>query len=46
MNRDYSKCQKDLKDEKPLVVRVAKGSNLFDRGDIFLATTESAKKLY
>jgi len=28
----------------PLVVGVAEGSNLFNRGDVFLATTESPGK--
>ena len=40
---DYPKRKKDLRDEKPLIVGVAEGSNLFDGGDLFLATSESPK---
>jgi len=34
-----------LRDEKRSVVGVAEGSNLFDGGDVFLATTEGQGKL-
>jgi len=34
-----------LRDEKPLVVGVAKGLSLFDEGNIFLATAENLGKL-
>ena len=40
---DYPKRKKDLRDEKPLIVGVAEGSNLFDGGDVFFATSESPK---
>ena len=41
MNRDCLKRKKDLRDEKPLVVGVAKGYNLFDGCDVFSAIAES-----
>ena len=40
----YCLKRKDLRNEKPSVVRVAKGSNLFDRGDVFLTITENPRK--
>jgi len=43
MIRDCQK-RKGLRDEKPSVVRVIEGSNLFDKGDIFLVTNESPGK--
>ena len=44
IKRDYPKRKKDLRDEKPSVVGVAEGSNLFDGGDVFLATSKSPAK--
>ena len=41
MKRDCPKRQKDLRAEKPSVVGVVEGSHVGDRGDVFLATTES-----
>jgi len=41
MKRDCPKRKKDLRDEKPLVVGVAKGYNLFDGCDVFSAIAES-----
>ena len=43
MKKDCPKQKKDLRDEK-LSVGVAKGSSLFDRGDVFLATAETPEK--
>ena len=45
MNRDCLK-RKDLRDEKPLLVGVTKGSNLFNGGNVFLATSKSPVKSY
>jgi len=44
MKRNCPKKKKDLRDEKPFVVGVAKDSHLADRGDVFLATTECPGK--
>jgi len=44
MKRDCPKRKKDLRDEKPSVVGVAEGSNLFDGGEVFQATSESPEK--
>jgi len=44
MKKDYPKRRKDLRDEKPSV-GVAEGSSLFDRGGVFLATTEIPEML-
>jgi len=45
MKRNYPKRKKNLRDEKPLVVGVTKGSHLDHGGDVFLATAESQGKL-
>jgi len=44
MKRDCLTRKKDLRDDKPSVVGVAKGSNLFNRGGMFLAIAESLGK--
>jgi len=44
MKRNYLKRQKDLRNEKPLVVTVVEGSHLGDGGDVFPATVESPRK--
>ena len=41
MKRDRPKRKEDLRDEKPSVVGVTESSNLFNGGDVFLATTKS-----
>ena len=45
MKKDCPTWKKDLRDEKPSVLRVTKGSSLFDGGDIFLVTAKSPGKL-
>jgi len=35
LKRDCSKRKKDLSDEKPIIVRVAIGLNIFNRRDVF-----------
>ena len=44
MKRYCLKRKKDLRDEKPSIVGAVKGSNLFEGGGIFLATSESPEK--
>jgi len=44
MKRNRLKRQKDLRNEKPLVVTVVEGSHLGDGGDVFSATVESPRK--
>jgi len=44
MKKDCLKWKKGLREEKPSV-RVAEDLNLFDGGDVFLATAESPGKL-
>jgi len=44
MKKDCSKRKKVLRDEKPSVMGLAKGSSLFDGGNVFLATAESLGK--
>jgi len=46
MKWNCPKRKKDLRDEKPSVVGVAKGSHLGGGGDVFLATAESLGKSY
>jgi len=41
MKRDCPMRKKDLRDEKPSVMGIAEGSNLFNRTNIFMATTKS-----
>ena len=41
---DYPKQNKNLMDEKPSIVGVAQGLNLFDGGGIFLATAKNSEK--
>jgi len=44
MKKDCPKQKQVLRDEKPSVMGVAKGSSLYDGGDVFLATAESLEK--
>jgi len=41
MKRDYPTWKKDMRHNKPSVVGIAEVSNLFDGGDVFIATTKS-----
>jgi len=45
MKRNCPNRKKDLRDEKPSVVGVAEVLHLGDGDDVFLATTESPRKL-
>ena len=44
MKRNCPKGKKNLKDEKPSIVGVIEGSNLFNGGSIFFAGFESLEK--
>ena len=46
MKRSCPKRNKDIRDKKPPVVRIVEGLDLFNGGDIFLATAKSPGKAY